>query len=55
MKVSEFKKLLDGKSDEEEITIYVEDYEYNEDEPQELGVAVFTGMYGKYLHVGLNK
>ena len=55
MKVKDFKKIVEGMGDEVEVYFYINDYEYDEDEPQELGVGKFVSLSGRCINIGINK
>lgn len=59
MTKSELLKELEGVKDDDELEFYVWDYEYDDEEPYEVGTGKFTsielGMDTTYLNIGVHK
>jgi hypothetical protein len=56
MKAKEFKELINNISDNEEIKFYILDYEYDKENPQELGRGKFIHIDNdNYINISINK
>ncbi|MBU3186563.1 hypothetical protein [Clostridium estertheticum] len=54
MTVKELREILNNCKDEDKIKFYVWDYEYDEEDPEEVGIAKFKSANGLYLNLGLH-
>ena len=55
MKVKDIKDLLSGLDNEGSISFYVFDYEYDKEEPYDVGSGTFVEFDNKTFVIGINR